>query len=142
MKVKVLVTQSCPTLCDPMDCSPQAPQSMAFSRQEYWTRLPFPPPGDLPNPGIKPTFLLPPALAGGFLTTETPGKTNTITSKVASVVSLCNPVDILLSSSVHGILQARILECVAMSSSRGSSQPRDRTHVSYIFCTGRQVLYH
>ena len=38
--------------------------------------------------------------------------------------------------SVHGILQARILEWVAMSSSRGSSQPRDQTHVSYISCTG------
>ena len=41
-------------------------------------------------------------------------------------------------SSVHGILQARILEWIAMSSSRESSQPRDGTHVSYIFCFGRQ----
>ena len=45
-------------------------------------------------------------------------------------------------SSVHGILQARILECVAMPFSRGSSQPRDQTHVSYVSCIGRQVLYH
>ena len=45
-------------------------------------------------------------------------------------------------SSVHGILQARILEWVAMLSSRRSSQPRDQTQVSYISCTGRQVLYH
>ena len=43
----------CPTLCDPMDCSPtQAPLSKGLSRQEYWSGLPFPPPGDLPNPGI------------------------------------------------------------------------------------------
>ena len=48
------VTQSCPTLCDPMDYSPQAPQSMGFSRQEYWRGLPFPSPGDLPDPGIDP----------------------------------------------------------------------------------------
>ena len=48
----------------------------------------------------------------------------------------------LAGSSVHGILQARTLEWVAMSSSRGSSRPRDPTHVSYISCTGRQVLYH
>ena len=41
-----------------------------------------------------------------------------------------------------GILQARILEWVAMPSSRGSSQPRDWTHVSYVFCTGRWILYH
>ena len=45
-------------------------------------------------------------------------------------------------SSVHGILQATILEWAAIPSSRGSSGPRDGTHVSYIYCTGRQVLYH
>ena len=48
------VTQSCLTLCDPMDCTYQAPLSMGFSRQEYWSRLPFPFPGDLPDPGIEP----------------------------------------------------------------------------------------
>ena len=52
--VRVLVAQSCPTLCDPIDRSPQAPPSMEFSRQEYWNGLPFPSPGDLPNPGIEP----------------------------------------------------------------------------------------
>ena len=41
-------------LCDPMDCSLPAPLSMGFSRQEYWNGLPFPSPGDLPSPGIKP----------------------------------------------------------------------------------------
>ena len=45
-------------------------------------------------------------------------------------------------SSVHGILQARILEWVAMPSSRGSSWPRDQTSASYISCIGRRVLYH
>ena len=45
-------------------------------------------------------------------------------------------------SSVHGSLQARILECVAMPSSRGSSHPRGQTHVSFVFSTGRQILYH
>ena len=44
---------------------------MGFPRQEYWRRLSFPPPGDLPDPGIKPTS---PVLAGGFFTTEPPGK--------------------------------------------------------------------
>ena len=48
----------------------QAPLSLGFSRQEYWSRLPFPPPGDLPNPGIEPTFLMSLALAGGFFTTS------------------------------------------------------------------------
>ena len=53
--------QLCPTLCDPVDCSRQALLSMGFSRQEYWNGLPFPPPGDLPNPGIKPASLASPA---------------------------------------------------------------------------------
>ena len=47
------VAQSCLSLCDPMDCSPQDPPSMEFSRQEYRSGLPFPSPGDLPNPGIE-----------------------------------------------------------------------------------------
>ena len=49
----------------------QAPLSMGFPKQEYWSELPFPTPGDLPDPGIKP---IPPALAGGFFTTAPPGK--------------------------------------------------------------------
>ena len=49
----------------------QAPLSMGFFRQEYWSGLPCPPPGDLPDPRIEPVF---PALAGGFFTTETTGK--------------------------------------------------------------------
>ena len=44
----------------------QAPPSMGFSRQEYWSGLPFPPPGDLPHPGIEPASFVSPALAGGF----------------------------------------------------------------------------
>ena len=47
--------------------APQAPLSMGFSRQEYWSRLPFPPPGDFPDLGIKPISLVSPALAGGLL---------------------------------------------------------------------------
>ena len=51
----------------------QAPLSMGFSRQECWSGFPFPSPGDLPNPGIEPTFPESPALAGGFFTSEPPG---------------------------------------------------------------------
>ena len=54
----------------PWTVAHQAPLSMGFSRQEYWSGLPCPPPGDLPNPGTKPTSLMPPALAGGFFTTS------------------------------------------------------------------------
>ena len=50
-----LVAKSCLTLSDPMDHSYQAPLPMGFYRQEYWSGLPFPFPGDLPDPGIEPT---------------------------------------------------------------------------------------
>ena len=53
MKVKVLVTQSCPTLCDPMGCNTTS-FSVEFSRQEYQSGLPFSSPGDLPDPRIEP----------------------------------------------------------------------------------------
>ena len=52
----------------------QAPLSMGFSRQEYWSGLPFPSPGDIPDPGIKLASLMSPALAGRFFITEPPKK--------------------------------------------------------------------
>ena len=56
----MLVTQSCLMFCDPMNHNPQAPWSMEFSRQEYWSGLPFPSPRDIPDPGFKPgSFALP-----------------------------------------------------------------------------------
>ena len=67
--VCVLVTQSCPTLCDPMDCTAsQAPLSMGFSGQEYWSGLPFPSPGDIPDSGIEPASPESPTWACGFFT--------------------------------------------------------------------------
>ena len=54
----------------------QAPLSMEFSRQEYWSGFPFPSPGDLPDPGIELTSLVSPALAARFFTTVPPGKNN------------------------------------------------------------------
>jgi len=60
-----------------------------------------------------------------------------------SCLTVCYPMDCSPpGSSVHGILQARILEWVAMPCSRGSSQPRNQTQVSYDSCTGRQILHH
>ena len=154
----------------PWTVARQAPLSMGFPRQGYWSRSPFPPPGDLPNPGTEPTF---PALAGRFFTTESPGKpvyiyhmyveahvyicinmhmytytyiciypfssgsfwprnqtrvlciaggffTNwafRVCVLVAqSCLTLCDPMDCSLPGSfVHGILQARLLEWVAIS---------------------------
>ena len=54
----------------PWTVAHQAPASMGFSTQEYWSGLPFPAPGDLPDPGIEPTSLMSPALAGRFFTTS------------------------------------------------------------------------
>ena len=61
----------------PWTVARQVPLSMKFSRQEYWSGLPCPPPGDLPDPGIKPTSLMCAALTGGSLPTESPGKPQT-----------------------------------------------------------------
>ena len=65
------VAQLCPTLCNPVHCSPPGSTSLGFSRQEYWSGLPSPCPEDLPNPEIKPTSITSPALAGRVFTTST-----------------------------------------------------------------------
>ena len=57
-------------LCDPKTVARQAPLSMGFSRQEYWSALPCPPPGDLPDPGTEFTSVVSPALASRFFTTS------------------------------------------------------------------------
>ena len=138
----------------------QASLSMGFSRQEYWRGLSCSPPGALPGPGIE---SMPPALAGGFFITSVTWKalssayrgTNpiirpappTMTSSEPSACKYapscptvrnprgCSPP----GSSVHGISQARILEQVAVSFSRGSSPSRDGTYISRI---AMQILYH
>ena len=85
------LAQSCPTLCDPVDCTHQAPLSMGFSRQEYWSGLPCPPPGDLPNPGIEP---MSPTLQADSLLSELPGKPNQFAraaiAKSHKLDGLCN----------------------------------------------------
>ena len=64
-------------------------------------------------------------------------------SYLVEALWITDPVDSdLLGSSVHGILLVGMLEWIAMASSRGSSRPRDQTHISYISCIGRRVLYH
>ena len=107
----------------PWTVAHQAPLSMVFSRQGYWSGLPFPSPGDLPDPGIEPGS---PALQADALPSEPPGKAESLYCSPESVATLficyvcvcalghiqhwnctdCSP----WSSSVHGIFQARILE--------------------------------
>ena len=69
----ITVTKPRCTVCGNCVCVCQAPLSMEFFRQEHWSGLPFPPPGDLPNSGIEPTSPVSPVLAGGFFITESPG---------------------------------------------------------------------
>ena len=94
----------------------QAPLSMEFSRQVYWSGLPFPSPGGLPDSGIEPGS---PALQADALPTEPLEKPDYIYAAAKSLQlcpTLCNPIDgNPPGSSVPGILQARILEWVAMS---------------------------
>ena len=73
VRVCVLVAQSCLTFCDPMDCSPPGSSVHGILQARTLEWVAIPPPGDLPDPGIQPTSLSP-ALAGGFFTTEPPGK--------------------------------------------------------------------
>ena len=112
----------------PWTIARHAPLSMGSPGQEHWSGLPFPPPGDLSDPGIKPLSLdqiLHWQLCHVKVKSE---------SEVAQLCpTLCDPMDCSLpGSSVHGIFQAIVLEWISISFSRGSSQPRDQTQVSHI----------
>ena len=114
---------------------------MEFSRQEYWNRLSLPSSGDLPNPGVKTRFF---TLQADSFPSEQPEKPNLAVCVSVLVThscpTLCNPLDCSpQGSSVHGILQARILEWVAIPFFRGSSQPRGQTWVS---CPAGRFFYH
>ena len=102
----------------------QDPLSMRISRQEYQSGLPFSYP-DLPGSGIEPVSH---ALAGRFFTTEPPRKCSEVKVAQSCPTQSWDPMDY----TVHGILQARMLEWVAFPFSRGSSQPRDWTQISHI----------
>ena len=108
----------------------QAPLSLEFSRQEYCSGLPLPPPGDLSDLVIKPTSSVSPSLQVDSSPTEPSGNPQIITQ---SCLTLCDPMDCSPPGSyVPGILQAKILEWVDIPFSRGSSPARDQTQVSCI----------
>ena len=119
---KVKVTQSCSTLCNRMDYTVHG--RILQARILEWVASPFS--RGSSQPGIKPRS---PALQANSLPAE-PQSQSEVTQ---SCPTLGDPVDCSPpSSSVHGVLQARVLEWVAISFSRGSSRPRDRTQVSCI----------
>ena len=97
----------------------QAPLSMEFSRQEYWSGLPFPTPKDLPDPGIKPTSPGSPVLQVTSLPLGKIAAAAAAAKSRQSCPTLCDPIDgSPLGSPVPGILQARTLEWVAISFSK------------------------
>ena len=84
--------QSCPILCDPMDCSPPGSSVHGILQARILEWVPFPSPGDLPNPGIKPRS---PALQADSLPSEPPGKPPKVKVLVAqSCPTLCHPMDL------------------------------------------------
>ena len=105
----------------------QAPLSMGFSRQEYWGGLPCPPPRNSPDPGIKPTSPVSPALQKDSLSPEqlrkpTKDPAAAAARSLQSCPTLCDPIDgSPPGSAVAGILQARTLEWVAISFSNQRS---------------------
>ena len=85
----VLSRFSCVRLCKtPWTVAHQDPLSMGFSRQEYWSGFPCPPPGDLPDPGIEPAPLTPPALAGVFFTTSAAWEAQCIAYRMSMLLSI------------------------------------------------------
>ena len=108
---------------NPWTVARQAPLSMGFSRQEYWSGLPCPPPGGLPNPGLRTSISCASCLS--TIPTEPPGKPLRYIGGglvAQPCPALCDPMDCSLpGSSVHGIFQAGILEWVAIAFSKECS---------------------
>ena len=131
----------CQTLCDPVDCSPPGSSVHGILQARILEWVAMPASRGSSRPGSK-VDLLPLSCIGSPLPLVPPE------SEVAqSCPTLCDRVDCSPpGSSIHGILQARILEWVAISFCRGSSRPRDRTQVSHIagrrfnLCTTREAL--
>ena len=143
--------QSCLPLCSPTDFDHQAPLSMGFPRQEYWSGVPFLSPGDLPDPETELTSLTGPELAVGFFTTRvTYGKPHTRlylyydklwywACVLICVQLFVTPWTITHQSplSAHGISQSRIWSCLPFPS------PWDLPYLENPdSCIGRQILYH
>ena len=143
-----LVYQSCLILLQPHAVAHQAPLSVGFCRQQYWSGMLFPTPGDLPDPEIKPASPVLRVLPADSLLAEPLGKprsflcTHKKKMHVQSCLTVCDPpthtpppppLDCSpLGCCVHGNFQARVLGWVVISYSRGSFRPRDQTCISCV----------
>ena len=132
----MLMLSSCLTLCDTINCSPPvAPLSLEFSRQEYWSGLPFPTAGDLLISGIEP---MSPALQSDSLPSEPPGK--------PKVKVLISPAD---SLPPHGLYPTRLLcpwHSLGKNTGVGSHSFLQRIFLTQRLNPGllhcRQIVYH
>ena len=148
-----VVAQSCLTLCESMGCSPQGSSvhGILQARILEWFAMPSSRGSSQPR-----DWSCVYGIAVRFFTTEPPGKPKCMCVCVCVCMCMCAHVSVAQScpslwdpmdcsppgSSVHGIIQARILEWFAMPSSRGSSQLWDRNWDSYVSCIGKWILYH
>ena len=128
IRKKELVTQLCLTLCDPMDCSLPVPLSLEFSRQKYWSVLPFPPPADIPGPGIEPGSS---ALQADSLPTEPLGKPMrfpkwTLSQGLLALQLPCSPYS---SSSFPPLLSSFCFPDFQIPALLGHLQPRRKRPV-------------
>ena len=129
----MLVTQSCLTLCNSMDCSPlgSSVHGILQARIPGWVAIPFSRGSSWPRDWSRASHIVGSRFTLWATSTLLLAKVYGACLRPQLLYSsppLCDPMDCsLLGYSAHGILQARILECVAVPSSRGSSQPRNRT---------------
>ena len=140
MRVHSKALQSCLILCNSMDCRPAGSSlhEILQARVLVWTAMPFS--KESANPVIKPTSLI--CLLHRQLG-SLPLMPPVCAQSLQSCLTLCDPMDSSpTDSSVHGIVLARILEWVAIPSSRGSSQTRDRTLISCVSSISRWIFYH
>ena len=138
--MNVLVAQSCPILCDPVDWSP--PVSTVYwilqARILEWVAIPFSRESSWPR-NWSCVF----CIAGRFFTILATREAHGVHAKLLQLcVTLCDRMDWSPpGSSVHGILQAKTLEQLAISSSSGSFQSRNQIHVSMSTCIGKYFFF-
>ena len=140
MHVHSKALQSCLILCNSMDCSPAGSSlhEILQARVLVWAAMPFS--KESANPVIKATTLI--CLLHRQLG-SLPLMPPVCAQSLQSCLTLYDPMDSSpTGSSVHGVVLARILEWVAISSSRGSSQTRDRTLISCVSSISRWTFYH
>ena len=114
----------------------QAPLSMGFSRQEYCSGLPCPPPGDLLDPGIKPMSLVSPTLAGGFFTTSATWEAQSTGDQFHSVAQSCPTLCDPMNHSMPGLPVRHQLP----ESTSKSKRPKSSFNCIKIYCVGYLLL--